>query len=160
MPHFAKLKSNNEVLEINVISQEDVDANGGDYSVAAENWVKSNWDAYAWKQCSYNDNQRGSYPGKGWSWDNSNEKFKSPQPFNSWTFNESEYLWKPPIDYPNVEFLMDGETKICKVSKSWNEDVYQANNSKGWVGRGTTTIADGTEDGRDFEWNGSAWVVV
>ena len=24
----------------------------------------------------------------------------------------------------------------------------------------TTTIADGTEDGRNFEWNGSAWVVV
>ena len=44
MPHFAKLNSNNEVLEINVISQEDVDANGGDYSVAAENWVKSTFE--------------------------------------------------------------------------------------------------------------------
>ena len=55
---------------------------------------------------------------------------------------------------------MDGSTKICKVSGFWDEDVYQANNSKGWVGKGTTTIADGTEDGRNFEWNGSAWVVV
>ena len=55
---------------------------------------------------------------------------------------------------------MDGETKICKVNYWWDEDVYQADNSKGWVGRGGTILASGLLDGRDFEWNGSAWVAV
>tara|TARA_B100000131_G_scaffold77181_1_gene73718 strand:+ start:228 stop:710 length:483 start_codon:yes stop_codon:yes gene_type:complete len=160
MPHFAKLDENNIVLEIQVFSQEDVDANGGDYSAGAETWVES-WSGHNnWKQCSYNDNARGRYPGKGYSWDSANEKFKAPQPHASWTFNTSDYEWQPPITRPNSEFLMDGETKICKVHQWWNEDVYQANNSKGWVGKGGTIIASGLEDGRDFEWNGSAWVAV
>ena len=160
MPHFAKLNDDNIVLEVQVFSQEDVDANGGDYSAGAETFVK-NWSGHnSWKQCSYNSNQRGNFPGIGWSWDSANEKFKAPQPHTSWTFNTSDYKWVPPITEPNVEFFMDGETKICKVSKLWNEDVYQADNSKGWVGKGGIIIASGLEDGRDFEWNGSAWVVV
>ena len=160
MPHFAKLDENNIVLEVQVFSQEDVDANGGDYSAGAETWVE-NWSGHNnWKQCSYNDNARGRYPGKGDSWDSANEKFKPPQPFDSWTFNTSDYEWQPPITRPNSEFLMDGETKICKVQAWWNEDVYQADNSKGWVGRGGTILASGLLDGRDFEWNGSAWVAV
>ena len=160
MPHFAKLDENNIVLEVQVFSQEDVDANGGDYSAGAETWVE-NWSGHNnWKQCSYNDNARGRYPGKGDSWDSANEKFKAPQPFDSWTFNTSDYEWQPPITRPNSEFLMDGETKICKVQSWWDEDVYQADNSKGWVGRGGTILASGIDDGRDFEWNGSAWVVV
>ena len=160
MPHFAKLDENNIVLEVQVFSQEDVDANGGDYSAGAETWVE-NWSGHNnWKQCSYNDNARGRYPGKGDSWDSANEKFKAPQPFYSWTFNTSDYEWQPPITRPNSEFLMDGETKICKVHQWWNEDVYQADNSKGWVGKGGTIIASGLLDDRDYEWNGSAWVVV
>ena len=160
MPHFAKLDENNIVLEIQVFSQEDVDANGGDYSAGAEDFVKS-WSGHNnWKQCSYNDNARGRYPGKGYSWDSANEKFKAPQPHASWTFNTSDYEWQPPITRPNSEFLMDGETKICKVQAWWDEDVYQADNSKGWVGRGGTILASGIDDGRDFEWNGSAWVAV
>tara|TARA_Y100001938_G_scaffold144273_1_gene218543 strand:- start:186 stop:668 length:483 start_codon:yes stop_codon:yes gene_type:complete len=160
MPHFAKLDEDNKVLEVQVFSQEDVDANGGDYSTGAEDFVKS-WSGHNnWKQCSYNDNQRGSYPGPGWEWDSVNEKFKPKKPFDSWTFNTSDYEWKPPIDYPNVEYFMDGETKICKVVKMWKEDVHQADNSKGWTGKGATTLADGSDDGRNFEWNGTAWVVV
>lgn len=160
MPHFAKLNDDNIVLEVQVFSQEDVDANGGDYSAGAETFVK-NWSGHnSWKQCSYNDNQRGSYPGRGWEWDSVNEKFKPPQPNASWTFNTSDYEWKPPITRPNSEFLMDGSTKICKINYYWNEEVYQANNSKGWIGKGGTIIASGLLDDRDYEWNGSAWVVV
>mgnify|MGYP006111206105 CR=1 FL=1 len=40
MPHFAKLDDNNIVEKVNVYSQEDVDANGGDYSTGAENGLK------------------------------------------------------------------------------------------------------------------------
>ena len=35
MPHFAKLDENDIVLEVQVFSQLDVEANGGDYSTGA-----------------------------------------------------------------------------------------------------------------------------
>jgi hypothetical protein len=39
MAHFAELNSSNEVLRVIVISNEDVDANGGDESTQAETFV-------------------------------------------------------------------------------------------------------------------------
>jgi hypothetical protein len=39
MAHFAELNSSNEVLRVVVISNDDVDANGGDESSSAETYV-------------------------------------------------------------------------------------------------------------------------
>jgi hypothetical protein len=39
MAHFAELNSSNEILRVIVISNEDVDANGGDESTQAETFV-------------------------------------------------------------------------------------------------------------------------
>ena len=39
MAHFAELNSSNEVLRVIVVSNEDVNANGGDYSTEAETFV-------------------------------------------------------------------------------------------------------------------------
>ena len=39
MAHFAELDQNNKVLQVVVISNEDVDANGGDESAEAETFV-------------------------------------------------------------------------------------------------------------------------
>ena len=41
MAHFAELNSSNEVLQVVVISNDDVDANGGDESAQAETFVAS-----------------------------------------------------------------------------------------------------------------------
>ena len=40
MAHFAELNSSNEVLQVIVISNTDVDANGGDESTQAETFVE------------------------------------------------------------------------------------------------------------------------
>ena len=70
MAHFAELDSNNKVLRVVVISNDDVDANGGDQSTGAETFVQNllgNTSAeesptsnagVSWKQCSYNNNFR------------------------------------------------------------------------------------------------------
>ena len=93
MPHFAKLDENDIVLEVQVFSQLDVDANGGDYSTGAEAWVKS-WSGHNnWKQCSYNAKQRNIYPSIGDSWDSANNKFKPKKPAASCTFNSSSFEW-------------------------------------------------------------------
>ena len=155
MPHFAKLDENDIVLEVQVFSQLDVDANGGDYSTGAEAWVES-WSGHNnWKQCSYNANQRNIYPCKGDSWDSANNKFKPKKPAPSCTFNDTSYEWEWPVARPTNEFLMDGETKlVCMAPYNWDDD-----NQK-WVSTNCTVVADGTVDTRNFEWNGSAWVVV
>jgi hypothetical protein len=41
MAHFAELNNSNEVLRVIVISNDDVNANGGDYSTEAETFVAS-----------------------------------------------------------------------------------------------------------------------
>jgi hypothetical protein len=73
MAHFAELNSSNEVLQVIVISNEDVDANGGDESTQAETFVATivpyNPTGVAWKQTSYNNNFRKQYAGIGYSYD-------------------------------------------------------------------------------------------
>ena len=48
--------------------------------------------------------------------------FHDAQPFASWTLNSTTYYWEPPVTYPS-----DGK------DYNWNESVYQADNTKGWV---------------------------
>ena len=73
MAHFAELNSSNEVLQVVVISNDDVDANGGDQSSQAETFVSNlvphSTGGVAWKQTSYNNNFRKQYAGIGYTYD-------------------------------------------------------------------------------------------
>jgi hypothetical protein len=97
MAHFAELNSSNEVLQVIVISNEDVDANGGDESTQAETFVASivpyGTGGVAWKQTSYNNNFRKQYAGIGYSYDSSKDKFITPQPYPSWSLDANDD-WK------------------------------------------------------------------
>ena len=88
MAHFAELNSDNEVIRVVVISNDDVIANGGDYSSQAETFVSNliphSTDGMSWKQTSYNGNQRKQYAGLGFTYDSPKDKFISPKPFASW----------------------------------------------------------------------------
>ena len=105
MAHFAELNNSNEVLQVVVISNEDVNDHGGDLSVEAENFVKTivpfNPTGVAWKQTSYNNNFRKQYAGIGFTYDSSKNKFISPQPFPSWSLDSNDD-WEAPVTYPNV----------------------------------------------------------
>ena len=54
MAHFAKIDENNIVLDVRVINNSDVEANGGDKSTQAEQWVSDNFGGGTWKQVSLN----------------------------------------------------------------------------------------------------------
>ena len=62
MAHFAELNSSNEVLRVIVVSNTDVDANGGDQHADAETFVTTivpyGTGGDSWKQTSYNNNFR------------------------------------------------------------------------------------------------------
>ena len=145
MAHFAELNSSNEVLRVVVISNDDVDANGGDQHGDAETFVASivphSTGGTAWKQTSYNSNFRKQYAGIGYSYDSSKNKFIAPQPYASWSLDSSDD-WKAPVTYPSVTEIDSNFVLIV-----WDED-----NQK-WTG---------TVDSTNYDWDASglAWTEV
>jgi hypothetical protein len=106
MAHFAELDSNNKVIRVVVISNDDVNANGGDQHADAETFVASivphSTGGAAWKQTSYNNNFRKQYAGIGYTYDASKNKFISPKPYASWSLDSNDD-WKAPVTYPTVD---------------------------------------------------------
>ena len=84
MAHFAELNSSKVVLQVIVVSNTDVDAHGGDESVAAENFVATivpyGTGGASWKQTSYNNNFRKRYAGIGYTYDSALDMFIVPKP--------------------------------------------------------------------------------
>ena len=83
MAHFAEVNSYGLVLRVVVIDNNDVNANGGDQSVAAEEKVKSIvpfTTGSRWVQTSYNNNFRKQYAGIGYTFDSTKNKFIAPEP--------------------------------------------------------------------------------
>ena len=104
MAHFAELNSSNEVLRVIVVSNDDVNANGGDQHADAETFVTTivpyGTGGVAWKQCSYNNNFRKQYAGIGFTYNSSKNKFIAAKPYPSWTLNSSSD-WEAPVNKPD-----------------------------------------------------------
>tara|TARA_R100000655_G_scaffold48817_1_gene86282 strand:+ start:784 stop:1242 length:459 start_codon:yes stop_codon:yes gene_type:complete len=145
MAHFAELDNNNEVIQVIVISNEDVDANGGDYSSQAETFVANliphSENGVAWKQTSYNNNQRKQYAGIGLTYDAAKDKFILPKPFASWSLDSNDD-WQAPVTYPNVDEVDSNPVLIL-----WDED-----NQK-WLGK--TYTGENLQTETDYEWDAS-----
>jgi hypothetical protein len=150
MAHFAEIKSDNhEILRVVVISDQDVNNNGGELSTAAETWVANNIDQCSlirerqggtypstyWKQTSYNNNFRGRFARVGGTYDSVNDVFVEIQPFPSWVLQDNNYQWEAPVDKPDntgystcVWYEEDQKWKATKNGvlyehdgTSWNE---------------------------------------
>lgn len=149
MAHFAELNNSNEVLRVVVISNDDVDANGGDESSQAETFVASivphSEDGTAWKQTSYNNNFRKQYAGIGDTFDSSKDKFIKPQPYPSWSLDSNDD-WEAPVTYPTIT-----EIDSNLVIITWDED-----NQK-WLGStysGDPIVTTNYEwDATNLQWN-------
>ena len=144
MAHFAELNSSNEVLRVIVISNDDVDANGGDQHTDAETFVASivpyGTGGVSWKQTSYSGSFRKQYGGTDFTYDASKNKFISPKPYASWSLDASDD-WKAPVTYPNVTEI--DSTIVFPIF--WDED-----NQK-WTGISDSTNYDWDASG--LEWN-------
>tara|TARA_A100000172_G_scaffold5243_2_gene3057 strand:+ start:1840 stop:2331 length:492 start_codon:yes stop_codon:yes gene_type:complete len=124
MAHFAEIKqSDNIVIRTVVVSNEDVNINGGEYSAQAEIWVQDNipndpillvqfggtYPNTYWKQCSYNNNKRKQYPGKNnHYYDSAKDKFICVKPYDSWTLNANDD-WEAPTSMPNNNTLLNND---------------------------------------------------
>jgi|TARA_B100000424_G_C22753554_1_gene407010 hypothetical protein len=175
MAHFAKLGVNGKVIAVHGLDNDQMlNADGQEDESVGQNRLQEihGWPASMWIQTSYNTKRnkyfdadgseaadqskalRGNYAGIGDTWDEDNQIFWRPQPHASWTKDTSTASWKSPIDYPSV--VNDGQDPVVwEYEITWNETLYQSDNSKGWEAYKDNDTA---ETKTMFDWNGSAWV--
>ena len=112
MAHFARLDSNNTVVDIMVVSNTDVVGFNGELETeehgiafCREHWKNSGGeDNTNWKQTFISDKNRGSYAGIGHTYmENvrtlgvaSTDIFIVPQPYPSWSIGIHTALWYAP----------------------------------------------------------------
>ena len=146
MAHFAELDSNNNVIRVVVISNEDVDDNGGELSTDAETFVASvvphSESGVAWKQTSYHHNFRKQYAGTIHYYDSFKDKFIDLQPFPSWYLDNNDD-WQPPVNYPDTNKING-----LLANAAWDED------NRRWIGRTFDHTTDPVTE-TDYVWKTS-----
>jgi hypothetical protein len=96
MAHFAEIDSNNKVLRVLVVSDEQ-EHRGQDF-LADDCGLGGTW-----IQTSYNGNIRKNYAGIDFTYDEVKDAFIAPKPFNSWVLDEDTCQWQAPTPEPIVE---------------------------------------------------------
>ena len=121
MAHYAQVNSDGVVVQV-LVMDNDMETNQGEAACIA--WLQKNVNDDEWVKTSYNGNIRKQYAGIGYTYDSDKDIFISPQPYVSWSL-DSDNDWQPPVAMPD-------DASVDKMYL-WDEDVYQADNSKGWV---------------------------
>lgn len=123
MAHFAQIGSDNEVLRVSVVRNEDIlDGDGNESEEIGIQFLKSvHGHLTNWIQTSYNSSFRFRYAGIGMVYDNQHDVFLLPQPYPSWSLNTETYEWDPPAPKPTLseEQLESGN------HYEWNEDTQE-----------------------------------
>lgn len=121
MAHFAELNQNNEVIQVIVISNQDIlDETGKESEEVGINFCKSLYGSDKnWKQTSYNNAFRKRYAGIGMTYNEQLDAFILPQPYPSWNLNPETADWEPPVPQPQLI----GEQQSSRQSYEWDEDT-------------------------------------
>jgi hypothetical protein len=106
MAHFAKLDKSNIVIDVAVVSNEELLDNGVESEekgiVFLTIWSNGH---YRWRQTSYNGSFRKNYAGIGYTYDETRDAFISPKPFPSWVLDEDTCQWQAPVAMPDDESM-------------------------------------------------------
>lgn len=116
MANFAQLDENNKVVNIIVISNDDIlDENGQESEeLGIARCKEIVGQDTNWIQTSYNDNIRCRYARIGGYYIPEHDAFVPPKPFDSWTLNTDTFNWQPPVPWPT-------ETPEGKIY-NWDEE--------------------------------------
>ena len=109
MAHFAELDSNNVVLRVLVVSNDNAPDPAPNNEQQGIDFLESLGLGNNWKQTSFNSNFRAHYAGPGFSYDPVNDVFVAPQPYPSWTLDEN-FDWQPPVARPIGNYVWDEAT--------------------------------------------------
>ena len=138
MGHWARINENNIVQEVLVITKEELDkGTWGDTS----KWIKTSYNTCDGKHYVPKQNQdyseensdqskaiRYRFASIGDIYDATNDVFYKQSPFASWVLNKTNWEWEAPVTEPE---LTEQQKYDCCMHK-WNEEAYQADNTKGW----------------------------
>lgn len=102
MANFAKLDSNNVVIEVHSVNDKELlDENGIEREELGIAFLV-NWSGgyLYWKQTCPNETFRKNYAAIGFTYDRIKDAFIAPQPLPSWVLDEKTCKWSPPVPYP------------------------------------------------------------
>lgn len=117
MAHFAKLDENNVVVDVLIVSNDDLLVNGVESEAKGIEFLVALTGHTNWKQTSYNRNFRTNYASIGSTYDAQRDAFIAPKSIASWVFNEDTYQWEYCKPYPT-----DGKQYYWnEVSVDWLE---------------------------------------
>lgn len=112
MAHFAEINSDNEVIRVIVVANDELlDGNGVEQESLGVTFCNTLFGG-TWKQTSYNGTIRKNFAGKSYTYDSTRDAFIPPKPFESWTLNEETCRWQAPVARPD-----DGN------SYNWDEEA-------------------------------------
>tara|TARA_B100001094_G_scaffold192160_1_gene186046 strand:- start:346 stop:723 length:378 start_codon:yes stop_codon:yes gene_type:complete len=118
MAHFAKLDSNNTVVEVVRVNNEVIlKADGTESELKGKQFLNNLLGSATWVQTSYNGNFRNCMAGIGYTYDSERDAFIMPKPYPSYLLNEDTLLYEAPIAHPT-----DGT--VCQ----WDEENQEWNN--------------------------------
>ena len=120
MAHYAKVLDG-KVTNVIVAEAEFFDTFIDD---SPGNWIQTSYNTYGNQHRLGGTPLRKNYASVGDTYDSTKDAFYKPQPYASWTLNSTSFIWEAPITYPS-----DAKAYY------WDESVYQADNSKGWIER-------------------------
>ena len=147
MAHFAKLGVDNVVLAVVAMDTITTMTSGGiekeDIGIA---YLATHHGHENWRKCSYNTHAgvhaegktpfRANYPSIGDYYSTAHDIFYKPRPsdtdgdlMNSHTLNTTTGEWDAPFTPPTLTT----EQQTAKSSYRWDESVWVANNTQGWV---------------------------
>ena len=148
MAHFAQLDSNNIVLTVIVVGNDDIsDGNGNESETVGIGFCQKHVNDFTtnWKQTSYTAGYtgsgfRGNYAGIGMTYMTnvqtmgvgSTDIFIPQQPYPSWSIGVGTARWYPPANPGPAPALTSDEIAARKYY-TWNESNYNTNPSTAWV---------------------------
>ena len=142
MAHYAQLGVDNIVVKVWTLDNiNSMTAGGIEKDEIGQAYLKEHHGDLTLVKCSYNTQKgvhvlggtpfRANYPGVGWYYNSTHDIFHEPRPKDkngndciSWTLNTKTGMYDPPISYPNAAAL---------EYWTWDESVYNGDNTKGWV---------------------------
>ena len=103
MAHFAEIETDNTVLRVIVVhNNELLDESGVEQEAKGAAFCQSLFGG-TWVQTSYNGTIRKNFAGAGCTYDTARDAFIPPKPNGDWVLNEQTCQWEAPAPVPEAE---------------------------------------------------------
>jgi hypothetical protein len=104
MANFAQLNSENLVIQVLVVSEENCGMkNFPESEPIGTEYLRSVFGQDTnWAQTSYNGTFRYNYAGINYLFIEESQAFVAPKPYPEWLLNTNTFKWEPPVPYPST----------------------------------------------------------